>query len=256
MSDDLVWQPTWTQAMTDFRSEDEEQPFGDVTVRMTVPASIGGSHIRAELSNCFGEEPVLIGRGAIMVGDQSVDITFGGKRSIHIPVGQSRWTDPIALTVNHCEDVCIDLYFPEPTPYATANGFTFQRSMPGDFAGSHEFRAIGASPTADPDGTGWSLPPGGPFLRTIEVAGSKADAVIVCLGGSSTAMGWPQFASAMLLADARISILNRGIAGNRLRFDAPSIHPSWGRSGLSRFDGDVLGTRGITHVVVAYNSND
>ena len=56
----MLWQATWTQAMTDFRGEDEEQPFADVTVRMTVPASIGGSYVRVELSNRFGDEPVLI----------------------------------------------------------------------------------------------------------------------------------------------------------------------------------------------------
>lgn len=256
MNQKLIWQPTWTQAMTDFRGEDEESPFEDVTIRMTVPASIGGSHVRTELSNRFGDEPVLIGRSAITVSGRSVAITFGGEHSIQIPVGESQWTDPVELTINHSEDVWLDLYFPERTPYATANGFTFQRSIPGDFVGSHKFQAVGPKPAIDADGMGWSLPPGGPFLRTIEVAGSKADAAIVCLGGSSTAMGWPQFTSALLPSDAKISVLNRGIAGNRLRFDAPSIHPSWGRSGLSRFDEDVLGTRDITHVVVAYNSND
>jgi len=256
MHDELVWQPTWTQAMTDFRGEEEEQPFSDVTVRMTVPVSIGGFQIRAELSNRFGSEPVLIGRGAIMVDDQAADITFAGKRSVQIPVGESRWTDPIALAVGHSGNVCIDLYLPEPTPYATANGFTFQRSIPGDFVGSHKFQAIGVSPAVDSDGMGWSLPPGGPFLRTIEVTAPPANAVIVCLGSSSTAMGWPQFTSALLPADARVSVLNRGIAGNRLRFEAPAMHPSWGRSGLTRFDEDVLGTRGVTHVVIAYNSND
>jgi lysophospholipase L1-like esterase len=34
------------------------------------------------------------------------------------------------------------------------------------------------------------------------------------------------------------------------------MHPSWGRSGLSRFDDDVLGTAGVTHVVLAHASND
>lgn len=29
-----------------------------------------------------------------------------------------------------------------------------------------------------------------------------------------------------------------------------------GRAGLSRFDEDVIGTAGVTHVVIAYNSND
>jgi lysophospholipase L1-like esterase len=254
--DGMRWQPTWTQAMTDFRGEDEEQPFADVTVRMTVPSSIGGSYVRAELSNRFGDEPVLIGRGAIGVGDRSLDIAFDGQRSTEIPAGESRRTDPIELTVNHGDDVVIDLYLPELTPYETANGFTFQRSTPGDFAGSREFPAPNTGTGLAPDGTGWSLPAGGPFLRAIEVAGTEARAVIACLGASITTMGWPQLTAALLPTDARVAVLNRGIPGNRLRLDAPPMHASWGRSGLSRFDEDVLGTTGVTHVVLAHASND
>lgn len=266
------WVPTWTQAMTDFRGEDDEPGFNEVTVRMTVPASLGGGAVRAELSNRFGDEPVRIGRGAIGIGGQFLNVSFDGQDSAEIPAGESRWTDPVKLTVRHGDEVVIDLYLPEPTPYATAAGFTFDRSRSGDFAGSGEFPLEGSAPEAidesrefpaantgtgpEPDGTGWSLPAGGPFLRAIEVAGVKAKAVIVALGGSSTAMGWPQYAAALLPADARIAVVNRGIPGNRIRLDAPPQHPSWGRSGLSRFDEDVLGTDGVTHVVIAYNSND
>jgi lysophospholipase L1-like esterase len=270
--DSMSWVPAWTQAMTDFRGEDDEPPFDDVTVRMTVPASIGGIRIRAELSNRFGDEPVRIGRGAIGVGGQFVGIAFGGQRSIEIPAGVSRWSDPAELTVSHGDEVVVDLYLPEPTPYTTANGFTFDRSLPGDFAGSRdlplagsassqagesrEFPATSTGTRPEPDGSGWSLPPGGPLLRTIEVAGPGAKAVVVCLGGSSTIMGWPQYTAALLPAEARIAVVNRGIAGNRIRLGAPRPTPSWGRAGLSRFDEDVLGTHGVTHLVIAYNSND
>jgi len=252
----LYWQPTWTQAMTDFRGDDEEPPFADLTVRMTVPASIGGSHVRVELSNRFGDGPVLIGRGAIGSGGQFSEMTFGGERCVEIPTGELRWTDPIKLIVRHGGEVVVDLYLPEPTPYATANGFTFDRSKSGDFVGAREFPATNVGPSTEPDGTGWSLPSGGPFLRTVEVAGAEARAVIICLGGSSTVMGWPQYTAALLPADARVAVLNRGIAGNRLRLDAPHSTPSWGRAGLSRFDEDVFGTHGVTHLVIAYNSND
>jgi hypothetical protein len=44
--DGIWWQPTWTQAMTDFRGEDDEPSFDIVTVRMTVPAAIGGDRVR------------------------------------------------------------------------------------------------------------------------------------------------------------------------------------------------------------------
>jgi lysophospholipase L1-like esterase len=69
-------------------------------------------------------------------------------------------------------------------------------------------------------------------------------------------MGWPQYTAALFPADARIAFVNRGIAGNRIRLDAPQPTPSWGRAGISRFDEDVLETHGVTHVVIAYNSND
>lgn len=254
--DGMGWAPTWTQAMTDFRGEDDEPPFDDVTVRMTVPASIGGSRVRVELSNLFGDGPVRIARSAIGVGGRFAEISIDGRSSIEIAAGTSRWTDPVDLTVSHGDEIVVDLYLPESTPYTSANGFTFDRSLPGDFVGSREFPAAGTGPEPEPDGIGWSLPPGGPFLRTIEVAGAEAKAVVVCLGSSSTAMGWPQYTAALLPADARIAVVNRGIAGNRIRLDAPRTTPSWGRAGLSRFDEDVLGTHGVTHLVIAYNSND
>ena len=267
----MSWAPTWTQAMADFRGEDDEPPFDDVTVRMTVPASLGGDAVRVELSNRFGDEPVHVARGAIGVGGRFVEIAFNGQRPVEIPAGESRWTDPVELSVRHSDEIVVDLYLPDPTPYATANGFRYDRSEPGDFAGSgefplegsalaevdtsREFPAVNTGAKAEPDGTGWSLPAGGPFLRTIEVAGDAA-AVVVCVGSSSTVMGWPQYAAALLPADARIAILNRGIAGNRIRLDAPQPTPSWGRSGLSRFDEDVLRTHGVSDVVIGYTSND
>ncbi|MBV9793289.1 MAG: GDSL family lipase [Actinobacteria bacterium] len=255
--DGLRWRATWTQAMTDFRGDDEEPPFADVTVRLTVPASIGGRYVRVELSNRFGDEPVLIGRGAITAGGQVAEVAFDGQPAAKIPAGRSRWTDPVELTVRPGDEVIIDLYLPAPTPYATANGFRFQRaSAPGDCAGSRDFPGPASGTGLASAGTGWSLPSGGPFLRAVDVAGPEASAVIVCLGASITTMGWPQLTAARLPAAERIAVVNRGIPGNRLRFDAPPGHPSWGRSGRSRFDDDVLGTAGVTHVVLAHASND
>jgi lysophospholipase L1-like esterase len=255
--DGLHWQATWTQAMTDFRGDDEEPPFDDVTVRLTVPASIGGRNVRMELSNRFGDEPALIGRAAIGAGDRVVEVAFDGQQTAKIPAGRSCWTDPVELTVQPGDEVRVDLYLPAPTPYATANGFRFQRATaPGDHVGAREFPAPASGTGLAAEGTGWSLPSGGPFLRAVEVAGLEARAVIACLGASITTMGWPQLTAARLPAEARIAVVNRGIPGNRLRFDAPAVNPSWGRSGLARFDDDVLGTAGVTHVVLAHASND
>ncbi|MDR1449863.1 MAG: GDSL-type esterase/lipase family protein [Propionibacteriaceae bacterium] len=270
--DATAWTPAWGQALSDCRDADDEPGFADVTVRLTAPAAIGGDRVRLELSNRFGGEPVQIGRSAVTVSGRTVAVTYGGQPAASLAAGTSLWSDPAELAIRHGDNIAVDLYLPEPTPYATAGGFRFDRSQPGDFAGaadfplaglttedvdtSREFPAVNTGATSDPAGTGWSLPAGGPFLRTIEVAGAKANAVVVALGGSSTAMGWPQYAAGLLSAGDKIAIINRGISGNRIRLDAPPKTPSWGRAGLARFDEDVLGTHGVSHVVIAYNSND
>ncbi len=265
-TDAMRWVATWTQAMSDWRTEEDEAPIDDLTVRLTLPISVGGGRVRVELSNQFGDEPVRIGRGAVGLGKDFVGLAVGGQASFTIPAGASVWSDPLRIAVQHGDDLLVDLYLPAPTPYVTAGGFIYARSTTGDFVGSSDFPVDGPAAPGDeaaraaaasgPDGLDWALANGGPFLRTIEVADADPTAVIVGLGSSSMAMGWPQIAASLIPADARVAVLNRGIAGNRLRFDAPASSGAWGRSGLSRFDEDVLGTRGATHVVIAYNSND
>jgi hypothetical protein len=39
-----------------------------------------------------------------------------GQRSTGIPADESRWTDPMDLTVRHTGDAGVDLYLPELTP--------------------------------------------------------------------------------------------------------------------------------------------
>lgn len=254
MTDDLFWQPTWTQAMTDFRGKDEEPPFEEISVRMAVPASIGGSHIRAELSNRFGDEPVLIGRDAITIGGRAVSITFGAEHSTQTPAGQSQWTDTVALVVNQSDDLWLDLYFPE-RPMRRPTGLHFNARSLATSWDRINFKRSAPSPRLTP--TEWvGRSPRRSFSadhRSCSLPGARSDRMF---GQFKHGNGMPQFTRALLPADARISVANRGIAGTRLRFDAPPMHRSWGRSGLSRFDEDVLGTRGVTHVVIAYNSND
>jgi lysophospholipase L1-like esterase len=230
--------------------------FTDVTLRMRVVAGLSGDHVRLELSNRFGDLPLVVGRAEIAVGDTAVLASFEGRGTATIPAGQARWTDPVALTVRRGDKVRIDLYLPGPTPHSTAN-FTrahLQVSIPGDHVGTLDFPAITAPTVPAPDGSVIPMPL--PILRGIEVSGRTAEAVVVCLGDSITAGGWPAIAAAMFPVGAEVAMLDRGIAGNRLRTDpAPSI-ASFGRSGLSRFDEDGVATAGATDVVIALGTND
>jgi hypothetical protein len=76
-------------------------------------------------------------------------------------------------------------------------------------------------PLDQADGNDWSLPVGGPFLRTIEVAGVNTTAVSWPAVPRAPRWGWPQDTAGLLPAKARIAVVNRGIPGNRIRLDAP-----------------------------------
>ena len=247
------WQTAWTQAMTDVRSFDLS--LTNVTLRVRVTAGLSGDLIRLELSNRFGDLPLTLGRIEV-AGERTAPVLCEGRGEVTIPPGQTRWTDPVALTVRRGDELRIDLYLPDSTRLASAN-YTpgnVQVSSAGDHVGEPDFPATMAPTVPAPDGTVLPMPL--PILRAVEVSGRIAEAVVVCLGDSITAGGWPTMAAAMLPVGTEVAMLDRGIAGNRLCTDPAPAFRSFGRSGLSRFDEDVVATAGATAVVIALGTND
>ncbi len=250
----MQWQSSWAQAMTDVRGFGVT--FTNVTLGLHVVASLGGDSVRAELSNRFGKAPLVVGRAGIAVRGRVETAVFDGQATVVIPPGQSRWTDPVALAVELGDEIRVDVYLPETTLVSTANfaRTRLQVSTPGDHVGAQEIPAVTTPTVPAPDGSLMPLP--FPLLRGIEVVGPSADALVVCLGDSITAGGWPLMVATLLPPGTRIAMLDRGIAGNRLRADPDASIASFGRSGLSRFDEDVVATAGATDVVIALGTND
>jgi lysophospholipase L1-like esterase len=257
-SDATTWEATWAQALPDVRADGEV--FTDVTLRSRLRSGIGGQAIRVEFSNKFADEALVIGRVAVSAEGPPVRATFNGSDGVTIPAGESVWTDAVSLAVEGHAMLTIDFHLPErtvfPPLYGSFSEFTCEISEPGDHVGAADFPAVVAPPFPMPDDADISVHESGPFLRTVDVAPTTRHAVVACLGDSITAMGWPEAAAALLPADANISVVNRGIPGNRLRLDAGTANLGNGRSGLNRFRDDVLGTSGVAHVVVALGTND
>lgn len=235
-----MWQASWTQAMTNV--SETGVIFENVTLRMHITPCIGGEQVRLELSNRFGTAPLVIGKA-----------TIGGTTiasNITIPAGTSYWTAPTNISIVQGEELEIDLYLPQRTPYTTANlmGCPLQVSAPGDHAGAADFPVADTPGMPMPDGNFY--PVSAPILRGLEVMGQPDNAVVVCLGDSITAGGWPELTAALLPAEPAVAMVNRGIGGNQLLVDADGL------SGMSRFQEDVLDTAGVTHVFIALGTND
>ncbi|KQO64141.1 GDSL-type esterase/lipase family protein [Curtobacterium sp. Leaf261] len=257
-SDTTAWAATWGQALPDVRSDSET--FTDVSLRSTLRVGIGGEQVRLEFSNEYGDQPLVIGHAAVTTNGRTAFARFDGADGVTIPVGEAAFTDAIDLDVPDHAVVNVDFHLPErtafPPLYGSCSEFTCDMSERGDHVGATDFPAVTAPPFPMPDDAQISVHESGPFLRSVDVASATPRAVVVCLGDSITAMGWPEAAASLLPADSSISIVNRGIPGNRLRLDAGTTNLSNGRAGLNRFPVDVLGTSGIAYVIVALGTND
>jgi lysophospholipase L1-like esterase len=236
--------------------------FANQTLRQIVHTSIGGDRIRIVVSNAFGTSPLAVGaahvalrekESAIVVKSDRV-LTFGGSPTINVPPGASVVSDAVALTVPPAADLAIDLYLPGDTtatssPLTTHGGAlqTNYVSAPGDHAGEPEL--LEATTFAN-----WF------FLARVEVTAPEQVGAIVAFGDSITDgtrstvnmnSRWPDYFAKRLQAQKiNMSVLNQGIAGNRVLGDGAGV------SALARFDRDVIAQAGVTHVIVLESIND
>ena len=257
------WVGTWSAALhqPDLGVPGLSNPgFNNQTVRQIAHISIGGRQVRLRLSS-FGALNVAIGTvhvalrsaGSAIVPGTDRMLTFGGKASITIPAGAPILSDPVDLNVPALSDLAVSIFVPgksgpaawhfesRQTAYISPAGdFTASAAMPGDSTTAVAFF----------------------WLADVEVLAPRQTGAIVILGDSITDgtqstvdanNRWPDQLARRLLeqrGNQTMSVLNEGIAGNRLLRD--SLAPS----ALARFDRDVLSQTGVTHVIVGLGGND
>lgn len=277
------WIGTWATAPQHFVPGGIDT-FRSQTLRLIVHTSVGGKKVRVEISNTFGEKPLLIGRARIARRTSGVGIdpaanralTFGGRASTKVAARSPVVSDPVDLDVLGLSDLAISLYLLEGTKATTSHALALQTSYVSGKAG--DATAAVRFPQAKPIAV-W------PFLTEVDVAASARAATIVALGSSLTDgdgstqdanRRWPDVLAERLQKAGRrgaeLGVLNEGIIGNRLLSDTSSprqaggppplgavfaqLGPALGQSGPARFERDVLARAGVKYVVVALGVND
>jgi lysophospholipase L1-like esterase len=225
--------------------------FADQTLRLIVRPHASGDWLRLRLSNTFGDRPVTFGRvevgrrqsGAALVPGSNHPVTFGGQRSVAIPLGAKARSDPVPLQVKAEHDLAVSLFVPGPTGPATWHWDARQTNYIST-AGDHT-RDAGAAAFATPV-TSWF------FLDGLDVRASTTRGAVVTLGESTTDGAnstidanhrWTDFLARRLqrLPPARQeSVLNQGVSGNRILHNSPCF----GVGALARLDRDVLAQTG------------
>jgi lysophospholipase L1-like esterase len=258
------WIDTWSASPQPVWEPDFFAPAGiprtlrNQTIRHVARISLGGSRVRVEFSNEYGEHPLVIGaahvalageKDAIAPGSDRV-LTFSGSTSITVPPGAPVWSDPVDLAVPALGSVAVSLFLPEVTPATTWHNDARQTayiSGEGDFTAAERF---------EPAQTVTSRI----FLSGIAVDAAPEARAVVLFGDSITDGDgstldanhrWPDFLAERLnKANPKVAVLNEGISGARV------LRDRMGDNALARFDRDVLSHPRADTVVLMMGIND
>lgn len=256
------WTGTWATAP----SGKVDNNCRDCTIRNVVHTSVGGARVRVHLANTFGTAPLVVAHttaalpavpSTAQVAPGTLrEVTFGGKRQVTIPAGDSVVSDPVDLDVPADHDILVTTFTPG---YSTPMTFHPSAQQNSFFTAGPD-AADATSAAALPRQTqAWH------FLTEIDVSGSPAAGAVVAFGDSITDgyrsqmdvdHRWPNFLSGRLLRQPpgrRLGVLNGGIGGNRVLLDGGD---GFGPSALSRFQRDVLDRTGVRSVIILEGIND
>jgi lysophospholipase L1-like esterase len=229
------------------------------TIRMIVPASIGGRRVRVRFSNRYGTKPLTLTavhiavrkeKSAIVPGTDRA-LTFGEKPAFAIPPGARAVTDAVDLELPDRSDIAITVYVAGKAELTTVHGtvpYASYVSETGNFTGAADLSNASAQRS-------WY------WIDGIDVMAPASVGAIVAFGDSitdgaastpETNASWPSGLAARLLAagGTRTAVLNLGISGNRV------LHDGAGVSALARFDADVLAQPGARTLIVLEGIND
>ena len=264
-----AWIATWTTSPQPAAPNPKQALLNieDQTVRERVRVSVGGAQICLRLSNEFGSTPLLIGAVTVAMPNDAASVapgsihtvTFGGRKSVTIPVGAPVISDPVAFSVAFGAEISVSIYFPTRVATPTMHHLALKRavvSQRGDHTRDEKIES-GATSRA-------SI-----AISAVLVPAQASQRLVVAFGDSvtdgdqSTAdadRNWPSDFIRRLgktSEGSKVAVINEGVVANRLLSDCfiPSAG-CFGPSALARFDRDALAMPGVTHIVLLEGVND
>ncbi len=255
------WVGTWVtaQQLTETRNNPPAPGLSNNTLRQVVHVTLGGSKLRVQFSNAYGNGPVTINAAHIAAskGGSAIDaatdkaLTFKGATSVTIKAGDTVYSDAIDFNVKPLSNLAVSIYFGETSSDVTGH--------PGSRTTSY-IQTGDAVKAADMESAvktdHWYI------LSGIDLQLDDSYACVVTLGDSitdgrgSTTNGndrWPDNLARRLQADAntaKIGVLNQGIGGNAI------VTGGLGPTALKRFKHDVLEQNGVRWVIILHGVND
>ncbi len=234
----------------------------DLTQKVWVRNNLNGSQVKIRFCNLYDPKPLLL--AAVTVGKWDAEtetvkeiqeVTYRGNREIRIQPGDSFYSDGIPFSIKAEDDLVVSVYFREKHAFysvcQTWNAGSFKSGfLRGDQVKSekpHEMSTLDAFPFFGFDENACN---GAAGLCGIQVLTEDEVTTLACFGDSITHMSYyfdPLMEALYRKYPGKITLLNCGIGGNRILYDAcyveeiPGHGKCFGDAGISRFERDVYG---------------
>lgn len=244
------------------------QPGDDQSYREIVHPTVGGRAVRLRLSNRYGTQPVTLSDFTVALRTHEAAIaprtlrtvTFGGQRSVTIPVGGEVISDPVGIRFGFGRDLAVSFFAPRFTGPATGHGFT------APIVTSYFTFPGRGDVTSQGSGAAYSQSDGNKyFLMGVEAYVPHADGTVVAFGdsitdgthsGANRYDDWPDVLARRLhRAGLRLGVVNAGIGGNTLT-RCPIGEAAFGDAGIRRFARDVLSWPQVRSTIILEGGND
>jgi lysophospholipase L1-like esterase len=259
----LHWVGTWSASPYYDSGNQPPASLADSVLRQVTHVSLGGSQIRVQFSNLFGNGPVTINAAHVALCkatpavDSTIDVAtdqalaFAGAASVTIAQGAEAWSDAIDFIVPALGNVTITTAFASvPTNVVGHSG---SRTTSYLQAGSSDVSAASLASALKTDH--WY------YISGIDVVADASAKAVVAIGDSITdGRGtdtnrnnrWTDILAARLQANdatAKVAMMNQGIGATNLR-------GSSGTAAEARFQRDVVGQSGVRYAIVLDGVND
>lgn len=249
-----------------------------ITQQTTFWNNINGKKVRVKFSNIYGTDPLILKEVMISQKIKNTNdvlnrtyLTLNNKREIVIPPGQSFYSDAVELDVHAGMSLVLSIYFEEKTDVNASCCSWSKESWRTSYV-------LGNAVESSEDDALYESYEVFPFIdkymmqsevlvgiSEINILTEDAVKIVTLFGDSITHMSFYADALAEMLYKAfpgKVSVLNKGIGGNKMLTDAsylqdiPGHGQSSGNAAIKRFEKDVYGSETPDYVLILVGVND
>lgn len=270
----MRWETAWSYRPIDYNTTIGE--IRNITQRTYFMNNLTGDKARLKFSNRYGTEPILLEN--VTLGQRKgteiqsfVPVTYKKNRVITIGPGEEFYSDEITVDIKAGMELVLSIYVKNAVKIQSAcstwnaQSWNTVYGLDGDYTVQQEFdgkQSLEVYPYVDADVNKANIIFG---VCGIEVFAQNKVNTITLFGDSITHMSY--FADALcekLYSNypGEVTVINRGIGGNRLLHDATYVKEMdgngrcFGEAGSKRFEKDVFESNVPDTVILLEGVND